>query len=241
MRRRNNKTKRLEFQVFLFVWIYVRMRKESNLKGENMRLELRNNFFGYFDDYLKLEEKIQALRVLGAKISMTQGVFDLLHPGHTRYLKEAQSFGDILVIAVDSDEYTRLRKQTLNERRPAVPFEERVEILSALRSVNLITFRGVVEHQDDPYYIIKVIKPDVLVVSRGTKDVTEKDYEALKEFCGRVEILDPTAVISTTKRLRELLTDGAAGLVDHITNSIEEYFQKAGRPVSFRSKESNNE
>jgi cytidyltransferase-like protein len=206
-----------------------------------MPLDLRNNFFGYFGDYSSLEKKIEALRILGAKISMTQGVFDLLHPGHTRYLKEAQGFGDVLVVAVDSDEYTRLRKQTLNERRPAVPFEERIEILESLRFVNILTFRDVKEHQIDPYHVIKMVKPDVLVVSRSTKDVTEKDYEALKEFCGKVEILEPTAVISTTKRIRELLTDGAVGLadviVDSIDSTIKKYFQQAGRDVSYKKGE----
>jgi len=198
-----------------------------------MQLELRNNYFGYFQDYGELSKKIEALRSLGAKIVMTQGVYDLLHPGHTRYLGEAQKLGDILIVAVDSDEYTRLRKQTANERRPVVPFEERIEILAALRSVNVLTFRDVKEHKEDPYYVIKVVKPDVLVVSRSTKDITSKDYEALKEFCGEVKILDPTAVISTTKRLRELLTDGAAGLLDHISLAIEGYFSTAGREIKF--------
>ncbi len=198
-----------------------------------MVLDLRNNFFGYYNDYKKLAERITALRLLGAKISMTQGVFDLLHPGHTRYLTQAQSFADVLVLAVDTDEYTRIRKQRLNERRPAVPFEERVEILSSLRCVNMLTYRDIKEHHDDPYHVIKIVRPDVLVVSRATKDVTEADYLALQEFSGEVKILEPTAVISTTKRLRELLTDGAAGLLDHISVAVEDYFQKAGREVTF--------
>jgi D-beta-D-heptose 7-phosphate kinase/D-beta-D-heptose 1-phosphate adenosyltransferase len=203
-------------------------------------IDLKNNFFGFFDDYEKLREKVEAIRVLGAKISMTQGVFDLLHPGHTRYLRSAQSFGDVLVVAVDTDEYTRLRKQTINERRPAVPFGERIEILESLRYVNLLTYRDVKEHTEDPYHVIKVVRPDVLVVSRSTKDVTGEDYEALREFCGEVKLLEPTAVISTTKRLRELLSDGAAGLADKLVSVIEDYFRQAGREIVIGGKKDKN-
>jgi len=197
----------------------------------DMSTEFKNTYFGFYENYGELMEKINALRVLGAKISMTQGVYDLYHPGHKRYLKQAQSFGDILVVAVDSDEYTRLRKQSENERRPVVPFDERVEILSSVRFVNILTVRNSQEHEIDPYHVIKIVHPDVLVLSRSTKDITEKDYEALREFCGDVQVLDPTAVISTTKRLRELLMDGAGILVDRILEVIHDHFQQAGREV----------
>lgn len=201
-----------------------------------MNLELRNNYFGYYDNYGKLKTKVEALRTLGARIVMTQGVYDLIHPGHTRYLCEGQKQGDILVVAVDTDEYTRARKQTANERRPVVPFDERIEILSALRYVNMLTYRDIAEHTRDPYHVIKVVHPDVLVLSKSTKDITPDDYEALRQICGEVVVLEATAVISTTKRLRELLADGAAGLVDHIVDSIDEYFKQAGREVNFRAK-----
>jgi rfaE bifunctional protein nucleotidyltransferase chain/domain len=205
--------------------------KIKNILTEAVCLEDR-----YVSDYDELSTIVQSLRNFGYTISMTQGVFDLLHPGHTRYLAEAKSFADVLIVALDSDEYTRVRKQRANERRPVVPFEERLELLANLRSVNLVTKRDVDMHLNDPYCVIKVVKPDVLVMSKSTKDVTEKDYEALRQFCGRVEVLEAKATISTTSRLRELLTDGATGLLDHIGTAIEEYFRQAGREIVFGKK-----
>ncbi|MFZ2621465.1 MAG: adenylyltransferase/cytidyltransferase family protein [Minisyncoccia bacterium] len=187
----------------------------------------------YIPDYDELTKKLQTLRDSGHIISMTQGVYDLLHIGHARYLTAAKSYGDILVVAVDTDEYTRKRKQQANERRPVVPFQERLELLANLRSVDILTIRDLKEHEADPDFVIKVVRPDVLVVSRSTKDVGEEKYNDLRALCGRLEILDPTADNSTTKMLRELLIDGAGGLVDHIAQAIDSYFRQAGREVSF--------
>jgi rfaE bifunctional protein nucleotidyltransferase chain/domain len=195
----------------------------------------------FIPNYDELQKVLTTVRALGMKISMTQGVYDLLHPGHTRYLNEAKSYGDILVVALDSDEYTRARKATTNERRPVVPFVERLELIANLRSVDIVTVRDLKEHKDDPYFVIKVVRPDVLVMSKSTKDITEKDYEALKEFCGEVKVLEAKAVITTTKRLRELMTDGAGGLVDHLTTAIESYFSQAGREVIFKKGNGNGE
>lgn len=191
----------------------------------------------YIQDYGALQKVLQTLKDSGHTISMTQGVFDLLHIGHARYLEKAKSFGDILVVAVDTDEYTRKRKQKANERRPVVPFEERLELLANLRCVDILTVRDLKEHEADPDFVIKIVKPDVLVMSRSTKDVSEAKHEELRGMCGRLEVLDPTADTSTTKVLRELLIDGAGGLVDHITEAISDYFDQAGRKVKFRSRD----
>lgn len=194
----------------------------------------------YIPDYETLRKTLQVLRDAGNTISMTQGVYDLLHIGHARYLEQAKSFGDILVVAVDTDEYTRKRKQKANERRPVVPFEERLELLANLRCVDVLTIRDLKEHEADPDFVIRVVNPDVLVVSRSTKDVGEAKYEELRALCGRLEILDPTADTSTTKVLRELLIDGAGGLVDHIAEAIDSYFRQSGREVVFGSRKGNS-
>lgn len=187
----------------------------------------------YIPDYEVLKETLKSLRSSGYSISMTQGVYDLLHIGHVRYIAKAKAAGDILVVAVDTDEYTRKRKQKANERRPVVPFEERLELLSNIRGVDILTIRDLKEHEEDPDFVIKVVKPDVLVMSRSTQDVSEAKHEELKSLCGRLEILEPQAETSTSKVLRELLIDGAGPLVDCITESIRDYFKKAGREVNF--------
>ena len=194
----------------------------------------------YISDYDKLQESIDALRSIGLTVTMTQGVFDLLHIGHVRYLEEAKSFGDVLVVALDSDEYARSRKQRANERRPVVPFEERLELLLHLRSVTIVVPRDLERHTLDPYHVIKVVRPDVLIMSKSTTDISAQDHRALSEICGKVEILEAKATISTTARLRELLIDGASGLVDHISEAITTYFKQAGREIVFK-KGGNNE
>ena len=190
----------------------------------------------YIPDYDELASTLDILRKSGNVISMTQGVYDLVHPGHTRYIEKAKSFGDILVVAVDTDEYTRRRKQKANERRPVVPFEERLEILANMRTIDILTIRDLREHEADPDFVIKVVKPDVLVVSRSTNDIGAAKHEELRLLCGRLEILEPQATTSTTKILRDLLMDGAGGLVDHLTSAIEQYFHQGGRQVQFGQK-----
>jgi cytidyltransferase-like protein len=193
----------------------------------------------YISDYGELAEVVQSLKRDGYTISMTQGVFDFIHPGHTRYIEQAKSFGDKLVVAVDTDEYTRARKAIANERRPLVPFEERLEILANLRTVDILTFRDLKEHKTDPDFVFKVVKPDFLVMSKSTKDVPLEKIEELRTMCGDVKWLEPQAAISTTARLRELLMDGASGLLDCIADSIEKYFQQAGREVVFGQNKKN--
>jgi cytidyltransferase-like protein len=191
----------------------------------------------FIPDPIELAKTIATLRECGNTVSMTQGVYDLIHPGHTRYIERAKSFADVLVVAVDSDEYTRKRKQKANERRPVVPFEERLELLANLRTVDILTVRELKEHDEDPMHIIRVVHPDVLVMSRSTADVGEEWYAKLREHCGRLEVLDPQALVTSTSRLRELMMDGAGGLVDCITEAIENHFQQGGREVHFGKKE----
>jgi cytidyltransferase-like protein len=186
----------------------------------------------YIPDYKELADAIKVLREGGHSISMTQGVYDMIHPGHTRYLAKAKSFGDILVVAVDSDEYTRMRKQRNNERRPVIPMEERLELLANVRSVDILTIRDV-DHHVAPTKVIEVVRPDVLVMSRSTKDVDEEWHEKLRNLCsaweGRMELLDPQAVVTSTSRLRELLIDGAGELGDELVATIQKYFERMGR------------
>jgi D-beta-D-heptose 7-phosphate kinase/D-beta-D-heptose 1-phosphate adenosyltransferase len=185
----------------------------------------------YIPDYEELAKTIGLLRANGHSIVMTQGVYDLLHDGHTRYLNKAKEFGDILVVAVDSDEYTRVRKQRKNERRPAVTLSTRLELLANLRSVDVLALRDVDKHIADPYFVIKIVRPDVMVMSKSTSDVTAKDYDALREFCGRVEVLEPQAASTTSAMLRDLALDGASGFLDFLSEKMQEYFEKAGRPI----------
>ena len=104
----------------------------------------------------ELQPLLAILRATGKKIVFTNGCFDLIHTGHTRYLAKARSYGDILVVAVNSDSSVRTIK---GEKRPINSEAERMETLASLESVDFVTLFS----EPDPYRIISALRPDVLV------------------------------------------------------------------------------
>lgn len=108
---------------------------------------------------LTLEEaraRISRLREDGRTIVFTNGVFDLLHPGHVRYLEVARSLGDALIVGLNSDESVRRNK---GPARPINAQQERAELLAALSSVDAV----VVFDEETPADIVRALQPDVLV------------------------------------------------------------------------------
>jgi rfaE bifunctional protein nucleotidyltransferase chain/domain len=112
------------------------------------------------------------LRAAGRKLVFTNGVFDILHVGHVRYLEEARALGDALVVAINSDRTVRELK---GAGRPLMNHDERAEILAALRAVSYVT----IFDDASPRSLIAELLPDVLV--KGG------DY-ALDEIHGREEV-----------------------------------------------------
>ena len=96
-------------------------------------------------------------RAAGRRIVFTNGVFDLLHPGHTRYLADARRDGDVLIVAVNSDR--SVRAQNKGTDRPITPEAERAELLAALAIVDAV----VIFDEDTPHAIVSAVQPDVLV------------------------------------------------------------------------------
>ena len=111
-------------------------------------------------------------RATGKRIVFTNGIFDLVHTGHIRYLRAARALGDVLVVGVNSDESTRKLK---GESRPILPQSERVKIIAALEPVDYVA----VFAEDTPLKLIEAVAPDVLV--KGN------DY-TLDEIVGRNEV-----------------------------------------------------
>ena len=104
----------------------------------------------------ELRPILAILRATGKKIVFTNGCFDLIHTGHTRYLAKAKSFGDLLIVAVNSDASVRMIK---GDKRPINTEADRMETLAALDSVDFV----VSFHEPDPHRIISELQPDVLV------------------------------------------------------------------------------
>jgi rfaE bifunctional protein nucleotidyltransferase chain/domain len=122
--------------------------------------------------HFQLQEERARLRAAGRKLVFTNGVFDILHVGHVRYLAEARALGDALVVALNSDASVRELKGT---DRPLMNQSERAEILAALRATSYVTIFDDVS----PRTLIAKVLPDVLV--KGG------DY-ALDEIHGREEV-----------------------------------------------------
>ena len=98
----------------------------------------------------------QAQREAGRTVVFTNGVFDLLHPGHVRYLRQARLLGDLLIVGVNADASVRRNK---GDDRPITPELERAELLASLSCVDAVTIFA----EDTPAEVIHAVQPDVLV------------------------------------------------------------------------------
>lgn len=113
------------------------------------------------------------------------------------YLEAARRFGDFLIVGVDSDEKVSARK---GPHRPAVPEMERLRMVTHQRGVGLVTLK---EIHHSKWSLIEAVHPDVLVATADTYSADEI-VELESHYCGRVEVLDRMATISTSARLRRI-------------------------------------
>jgi rfaE bifunctional protein nucleotidyltransferase chain/domain len=136
-------------------------------------------------------------RRAGKTIALANGVFDLFHVGHLRYLEGAKELADVLVVAVNSDASTRRNK---GPGRPVVPERERAEILAALRCVDHVVVFG----SRTVVPVIRRLEPDVHV--KGTDYTPETIPEAaeVRAYGGRVAVAGDPKEHSTTELLGRL-------------------------------------
>jgi rfaE bifunctional protein nucleotidyltransferase chain/domain len=140
---------------------------------------------------------IESVRSGGERIVFTNGVFDLLHPGHLRYLRHSRGLGDALIVGVNTDGSVRAIK---GETRPVTPEGERAEILAALDCVDCV----VLFDEETPYQLILRLQPDVLV--KGA-DWSEKDMigrEVVEGRGGRVVRVPFETGYSTTSIIERI-------------------------------------
>ena len=130
-----------------------------------------------------LVEALEALRVAGKRIVMTNGCFDLIHPGHVRYLQQASALGDVLIVAVNDDDSVRRLK---GESRPLNTVEDRMAVLAALSGVDYV----VPFTEDTPERLIGLLAPDVLVKGGDYSVEQIAGHESVLERGGEVRILD---------------------------------------------------
>jgi len=149
-----------------------------------------------------IADAVKEAKANGKTVVFTNGCFDILHIGHVRYLQEARSLGDILVVGVNSDNSVRRLK---GPERPVVPEAERAEIIAALEFVDYVTLFD----EDTPVELIRVVRPDIHTKGGGYKPEDMPETEAVREVGGRVEIIPYSATeskgMSTTNVIGRLI------------------------------------
>ena len=146
-----------------------------------------------------LKKVVEKVKKEGKRIVFTNGCFDLIHVGHTRYLEEAKKLGDILIVAVNSDQSVMTIK---GNKRPIIPEEERAEVLSALQCVDFV----VIFHEPDPLNIISLLKPDVLVKGGDWSEDAIIGREVVESIGGKVV------------RIPEIKGASTSSIIDKIVN-----------------------
>lgn len=140
------------------------------------------------DDALTL---VRASRAAGRTVAFTNGVFDLLHPGHVRYLQKARGLADVLIVGVNSDRSARGNK---GPERPITPEAERAEVLAALVCVDAV----VIFDDPTPLAVISALQPDVLVKGADWAEDAIVGRDVVEARGGRVVRIPVESGYSTT-------------------------------------------
>jgi rfaE bifunctional protein nucleotidyltransferase chain/domain len=144
-----------------------------------------------------LAEERRRWREEGRRVVLTNGCFDLLHPGHLALLEAARALGDVLVVAINSDRSVRRIK---GEGRPLVSEEERAETLLALEAVD----RVVVYDEPTPLEVVKAVAPEVLVKGADWAEDAIVGREEVEATGGRVVRVPMVPDRSTTAMLERI-------------------------------------
>ncbi|BAI79739.1 glycerol-3-phosphate cytidyltransferase [Deferribacter desulfuricans SSM1] len=134
----------------------------------------------------------------GKKVVFTNGCFDIVHYGHISYLYKAKELGDILVVALNSDESVKRLK---GEKRPINSLKERAALIASLKPVDYVTMF----EEDTPYNIIKKIKPDVLVKGGDWKEDEIVGSDIVKSYGGEVYSLNFVEGFATTNIIEKII------------------------------------
>ena len=145
----------------------------------------------------KLRPHIESLRARGKTAVFANGCFELLHVGHVRYLEAAKALGDVLIVAVNTDESMRRIKP---DRRPVNPDHERFELVAALEAVDFV----VPLREDTPHSLLQLFRPQIH--TKGTDYTLDRIPEraVVESYGGRVHIVGDPKDHSTTAMLEAL-------------------------------------
>jgi cytidyltransferase-like protein len=164
----------------------------------------------------ELKKRVEAIRTASGgvcTIVLTQGTFDIKHVGHDRYLENARSQGDFLIVGVDGDQKVRNKK---GKHRPVVNQDERMESVCHTRYADLVILK---DDEWPKWELTKAVQPDILIATEET--YTEEEIEKLENgYCKKVLVLPPQAETTTSAKVRKLLIDG----LDNLSNLMSQKF-----------------
>lgn len=142
----------------------------------------------------------KCLHAKGQKIIFTNGCFDILHIGHVKYLEEAKSLGDILVVGINSDRSTRILK---GPGRPLITEEERARIVSSLYCVDY----AIIFDEETSIQLIAELKPDIHVKGGDYEIQNLPEYDVVNSYGGKIQILSYSSEKSTTNIVKQIINN----------------------------------
>ena len=148
-------------------------------------------------DLPAMKDEIDRLKAKGKKVVFTNGCFDILHPGHARYLWAARELGDYLVVAVNSDRSVKAIKA---KERPIVPEQERAEMVAAMEFVDGV----VIFDEENPLKIIEFLLPNVLVKGGDWGEDQIVGSDVVKKAGGEVRRIPFVPGYSTTIIIKKI-------------------------------------
>ena len=140
---------------------------------------------------------VERLKRQGKTIVLANGCFDLLHVGHVRYLSEARSLGDVLVVAVNGDRSVRRLK---GRGRPLMPESARAELVAGFESTDYV----IVFHEPNVERLLRAIRPDIHVKGGDYTPDTVPERAVVKSYGGRVAIAGGPKVRSTRDMIAQV-------------------------------------
>ena len=149
------------------------------------------------------KKEIDRLKSEGKRVVFTNGCFDILHPGHTRYLHAARALGDYLVVAVNTDQSVRAIK---GEGRPILSQDARTELLASLGCVDGV----VIFDEENPLRVIQYLVPDVLVKGGDWKEDEIIGADVVRKAGGEVRRIPYISGFSTTDLIKKIKDLGSA-------------------------------
>lgn len=144
-----------------------------------------------------MKNEIDRVKARGEKVVFTNGCFDILHPGHTRYLFSARELGNYLIVAVNSDLSVKAIK---GEERPVMPQEVRAEVLAALSCVDGV----VIFDEDNPLQVIQYLMPHIIVKGGDWEEDEIIGADVVKKSGGKVKRIEYVYGFSTTEIIRKI-------------------------------------